>query len=187
MQNPGAAGKDPRQEYREREYARESRDPREKDLPVAPGRGEFSQVYRRDSNNGVNTGESSGASSYNNNSPPENYQPPPVGYPQQHQQPQQEYSPPSTPTRTQQFPASTSTSGSQYHFPTLQYGLPSPEPDDFFSRGIPAGPKPPIHSFTIRPVTPPGSDVADSPGGKGKKEKRLSKLKRFSGLGKTKS
>jgi len=195
MQTSGTAGKDPRQDYRERDHARESREPRDKDLPIPSGRADYgrdSQVYRRDSNNGANTGESSGASSYNNNySPPENYQPPPVGYPQQQQQqqqqqPLQEYSPPSTPTRSQQFPASTA-SGPQYHFPTQQYGLPSPEPDDFFSRGIPAGPKPPPHSFTIRPVTPPGSDVADSPGGKGKKGKRMSKLKRFSGFGKSKS
>ena len=57
------------------------------------------------------------------------------------------------------------------------------------ARGIPAGPKPPVvHSFGSRPVTPPGSDVAESPGGKtGKKEKRLSKFKRFSGLGKSKA
>ena len=180
MQTPaGPSGRD-RQDYRDNKERARERDTRERDLPIPPGRDypRENQVYRRDSTNGGNgNGESSGESSYNNNHFPEHYQPPLVSYPTQQQQ---EFSPPSTPPHGQQF---ASTSSPQYHFPASanqqyqSYGLPSPEPEDFR-----AAPKVPAHQFTRRPATPPVSDVADSPAKK--KEKRMSKLKRFSAFGK---
>lgn len=184
----GQSGNQPRQDYRERERdsapPRDSRinDPRDRELPIPPQhRTDYSSQrdYPRDSTNGAGNGESSGASSYNNSYPNDQY---PA------QSPGQEYSPPSTPTRGAQFPGGSSSGGAgQYHFPQ-SYGLPSPEPDDFprAAGGIPAAPNRPVHQFTTRPATPPGSDVADSPKA-GKKEKKLSKFKRFSGLGKSKS
>jgi len=58
-------------------------------------------------------------------------------------------------------------------------GYPSPEQDVEYPR-VP--PKPPVHNFLAKPATPPGSDVSQE-----KKKGKMSKLKRFSGLGKSKA
>jgi hypothetical protein len=110
--------------------------------------------------------ESSGASSYDQYAPPQQQS----GYYQQQLPNPNDYSPPHTPTR----PAV----NQQFAYPQQNTGLPSPEPDVEYPR---APPKPPMHSFTTRPATPPGSDVSQE-----KKKGKMSKLKRFSGFGKSK-
>jgi hypothetical protein len=163
-----------RQDYREREYHTPPRDrepvdhdPRERELPVVRGE---------------SNGESSSASSYNQ--PYDQYHPS-VHYPGQ------EYSPPSTPTRPQQFspppPSQFSPPQSSQHFPQSatqhyqSYGLPSPEPE---VDSYPRVPVKPVHSFVTRPATPPSDVGVDKAT---EKKSKFGKLKRFSGLGKSKS
>jgi hypothetical protein len=183
-----------RQDRAERDYASTSRDQdsyrtppreypsasREQDYPTPPREREYPILYppnerdraiHRESSNGE---MSSGASSYDYHTPVN----PQVHYPQKHQQ--QEYSPPSTPTRTRQFPPLQQQTLPRFHFPQSSsnaYGIPSPEPDvDTMYPRVP--PKTPAHNFVTRPVTPPSEQ---------KKQSKIGKLKRFSVLGKSKS
>jgi len=153
----------PRQEYRG-----DPRDPRDRDPREYNNRAD--STYRGEPYPIETNGESSSNSSYNYDS---------------HPVAAQEYSPPSTPTRGgQQFTAQTP-QASYYPIaatsnPPQQYGIPSPEPDaDIYYPRAPV--KPPVHSFQARPATPP-SDVGEK-----SKKGKLSKLKRFSGFGKSKS
>lgn len=143
-----------------REYRSEPRDPRENNTRDSTYRDEPYPVEM--------TGEqSSSNSSYNYDTHPAVAQ--------------QEYSPPSTPTRGQQFAPQAPQVSYYPQNNQQQYGLPSPEPDvDYYPR---APVKPPVHSFQARPVTPPPSDMGEKSMNKG----RLGKLKRLSGFGKSKS
>ena len=190
--NPTPPQQHQRQDRADRDYTSTSRDrdsystppreyssaSREQDYPTPPREREYSihhppnerdpAIYREPSNGEM----SSGASSYDNYTPVYAQ----VHYPPKNQQ--QEYSPPSTPTRPQQFPPSQQHTLPQLHFTQLNtYGLPSPEPDvDTMYPRVP--PKPPAHNFVHRPVTPPSEQ---------KKQSKIGKLKRFSVLGKSKS
>jgi hypothetical protein len=145
--------------------------PREREYPPPPIPQGRERTEYRESN-----GESSSNSSYNQpyGEPPH----PTVGY-----VPQQEYSPPSTPTRPQQF-GNVPQQSTYYPQTTAQYpayGIPSPEPDvDTYPR---QPVKPPVHSFVSRPVTPPTDNDKITAV---QKKSKLGKLKRFSGFGKSK-
>jgi hypothetical protein len=159
---------------REQEYPTPPRDkeyaapPREREYPIPVPAEREGAIFK---GGAESNGESSGASSYD----PSYSQ---IHYPQQ---PTQEYSPPSTPTRSKQFPQHQQPpppTTPNFHFPqsSAQYGIPSPEPDvDVYP---PVPPKPSMHTFVTRPATPPSEK---------KRRSKISRLKRFSVLGKSKS